>query len=85
MTKTAQQKITRQLRVLRADRKAWLTGRHLHWGVSWCDGPGALGHQDPCCDGCCTRAYCRDRAAGISPEIERLEALLAPAVQGALW
>ena len=85
MTKAVQRKITRQIRGLRADRKAWLTGQRLHWGMAWCDGPGALGHQVPCCEGCCTRMYCRDRAAEFSPEIERLAAMLAPVVQGALW
>jgi hypothetical protein len=85
MTKTEQRRINRQVRTLRADRKAWLTGKHLHWGTPWCGGPGALGHQEPVCEGCATVAWCRDRAAEVTEKIGHLEALLAPVVQGALW
>ena len=74
MTSAVQRKITRQIRGLRADRKAWLTGQRLHWGMSWCHGPGSPYHQPPC-EGCATVLWCRDQAARITPEIERLEAL----------
>lgn len=85
MTKTAQQKINRQLRVLRADRKPWLTGQHLHWGQPWCAGPGSPYCAGPGCEGCATVTWCRDRAAEIGEKIRRLQEMLAPAAQGALW
>jgi hypothetical protein len=85
LTKTAGRTLNSRIRTLRAERRNWLAGRYAHWGEPWCAGPGSPYHQEPCCEGCATVAWCRDRAAEISEQITDLEASLVPAVQGALW
>jgi hypothetical protein len=85
VTKTAQRAVNRQIRALYAERRDWLTGRGMPWGVPWCAGPGSPYHQQPCCEGCGTVAWCRARAAEVGYQIRQLEASLAPQVQGALW
>jgi hypothetical protein len=85
LTKTAARAVNSRLRALRAERKAWLTGRYAHWGMPWCTGPASPHHQEICCDGCAVVAWCRDRAAEIGEQIKSLEASLVPAAQGALW
>ena len=87
MTKTEARKIGSQLRMLRTDRKHWLCGRYMPDGVPWCRGPGSPAHQPPLCEGCMGREWAEERAAPITEEIRRLEALLEPAepVQVTLW
>jgi hypothetical protein len=85
LTKTAKRAVNSRISTLRAERRKWLAGRYTHWGEPWCAGPGSSYHQEPCCEGCATVAWCRDRAAEISEQITDLAASLVPAVQGALW
>jgi hypothetical protein len=85
LTKTAVRAVNSRIRELRRERRNWLAGRYLPWGMPWCAGPASPYHQEPLCQGCGTVAWCRDRAAEISEQIRCLEASLAPAVQGALW
>jgi hypothetical protein len=75
----------RQIRQMRSERKNWLAARYVPWGWPWCDGPASPHHQEICCEGCATAAWCRRRAAEIAEQIRHLEASLAPAVQGVLW
>jgi len=88
MTKTAARAVNRQIRALQRERRDWLSGTPGWWGVPWCAGPGSRGHQQPSCEGCCTRLWCADRAGEIAGRIRRLQAQLVPAgqsVQEALW
>jgi hypothetical protein len=85
VSKTAIRKVHSKIRDLRSERRKWLVGRYLPWGVPWCSGPASPYHQEPICEGCGTVAWCRDRAAEIRERITDLEASLAPVVQGALW
>lgn len=85
LTKTAERAVNSKLRTLRAERRNWLAGKYAHWGEPWCAGPGSPYHQEPCCEGCATVAWCRHRAAEIAGQISQLEASLVPVVQGALW
>lgn len=66
-----------ELRAVRSERLAWLTGARLHWGVAWCAGPGSAFHQSPVCEGCATVTYCRDRAAEYEPRIAALATQVA--------
>ncbi len=77
-TKTAQRAISRQVRALHRQRRDWLAGRGLPWGVPWCAGPGSPYHQEPVCEGCGTAAWCKARAGEIGEQIRHLEASLAP-------
>jgi hypothetical protein len=85
LTKTAQRAANRQLRALQRERRDWLAGRWMPWGTPWCAGAASPYHQEPCCEGCATAAWCRDRAAEIAGQIRHLETSLAPTVQEALW
>lgn len=87
MTKTQARALNSRLRILRTDRRDWLTGKAIRdwWGVPWCTGPSSPYHQDPVCEGCGTIAYCRDQAAEVAEQIRQLEASLAPVLQGVLW
>ena len=85
LTKTAERAVNSKLRVLRSERRNWLGGKYTHWGMPWCAGPGSPHHQELCCEGCATVAWCRNRAAQIAGQISQLEASLVPPVQGALW
>jgi hypothetical protein len=84
-TKTAQRVINRQIRALHRERRDWLAGRGLPWGVRWCAGPGSPYHQEIACEGCATIAWCRHRADEIAAQIGQLEASLVPAIQETLW
>lgn len=89
MTKAAERAINGQIRALQRERRDWLTGKLIAdmgwWGMPWCKGVASPYHQEPCCEGCGTVAWCRDRAAEVGERIRQLEARLAPQVQGALW
>lgn len=85
LTKTAERAVNSRIRELRRERRNWLAGRYAHWGEPWCACLASLHHQEICCEGCATVAWCRDRAAEIAGQIGQLEASLVPAVQGALW
>ncbi len=87
MTKTQARALNSRLRALRAERLNWIAGKAIRewWGVPWCTGPASPHHQEICCEGCATVAWCRDRAAEIAGQIRQLEASLVPVVQGALW
>lgn len=87
LTKTAQRAVNSRIRTLRADRRDWVTGKAIRdwWGIPWCTGPASPYHQEICCEGCATVAWCRGRAEEIAGEIGQLEASLMPAVQEALW
>lgn len=85
LTKTAGRAVNSTIRELRSERRKWLAGRYAPWGMPWCAGPDSPHHLEICCEGCATVAFCRHRAAEIAEQIGQLEAMLAPAVQGALW
>lgn len=87
MTKTEIRRINGLIRQLRADRKAIASGQRLHWGTAWCTGPGGLGHTEPpeICEGCAIREWCQAKANALTPEIGRLQGLLVPQLQGALF
>ncbi len=76
LTKTAIRAVNSRIRTLRAERRNWLAGRYTHWGEPWCSGPGSPYHQEPCCEGCATVAWCRNRAAEIAAQIGQLEVSL---------
>ena len=81
----AERAVNSRTRELRHERRNWLAGRYTHWGEPWCAGSGSPYHQEPCCEGCATVAWCRDRAAEIAGQIGQLESSLLPTVRGALW
>jgi hypothetical protein len=85
MTKTRAKAVNSKIRALQAERRNWAAGRYMPWGWPWCAGPGSRYHQEPCCEGCTTVAWCRQRAEEIAGQIRQLEATLAPQVQGVLW
>ncbi len=85
VTKTATRVVNRRIRELRTERRNWLAGRYVPWGTPWCAGPASPYHQEPCCEGCGTVAWCRARVDEAGEQIRRLESSLAPAVQEALW
>ena len=86
MTKAALRRINGQLRTLRAERRALLTGAvYANTGMPWCDGPGSPYHQEPLCDGCAVAALCRSKAEHVAMKISDLESRLAPVSQAALW
>jgi len=56
LTKTAARAVNSRIRLLRSERRNWLAGRYLPWGVPWCTGPASPYHQEPTCEGCGTVA-----------------------------
>lgn len=76
--------LDRQLRSLRREWRDWVSGRAfataLWYGAPWCD------HRQPQsgCEGCGTRAYCRDRAAEVAARAETLRLEMVGPVQGEL-
>jgi hypothetical protein len=85
LTKTAARAVNSRIRALHAERRNWLAGRYLPWGMPWCAGPASPYHQEGACEGCATVAWCRHQAGEIAEQIRQLEASLTPQVQGALW
>jgi hypothetical protein len=74
MTTAEKKNLRKTLRTLRSQRRDWLCGRGLPWGLPWCTGNGPH-HQRSFCEGCATRLHYRDRAEEIACEIQHLEML----------
>ncbi|MCQ4043853.1 hypothetical protein ACFOSC_26610 [Streptantibioticus rubrisoli] len=74
-TKTVARAINRQIRELQRERKAWLAGEFLHWGMAWCTGGELCRKPDPC-EGCMNVAVCREKAHRIGEQITDLKAQL---------